>query len=170
MNRPQYILLPVSPMFIVATLVVAFLLNIQTWGRMVGVPDFVAIVIIFWGIHQPRSAGIGVAFFMGLLMDVSDATLFGENALAYTLLSYFAITIHRRVLWFSVPMQSIHVLFLMLFAQVVQCLVQYVVNGRIPGWMYFLEILTAAALWPGVTWMLLAPQRRVVNKDKNRPI
>jgi rod shape-determining protein MreD len=170
MSRPQYILLPVSPFFIAITLIIAFLLNLQAWGRMVGVPDFVALALVFWGIHQPRRAGIGVAFFMGLMMDVNDATLFGENALAYTLLSYFAITIHRRVLWFSISKQAMHVLLLLLMTQVVQCLVQYIVNGRVPGWLFFLESVVAAALWPAVTWLLQAPQRRAVNKDVNRPI
>jgi rod shape-determining protein MreD len=170
MSRPQYILLPVSPFFIAITLVIAFLLNIQAWGRIVGVPDFVALALVFWGIHQPRRAGIGVAFFVGLMMDVNDATLFGENALAYTLLSYFAITIHRRVLWFSMSKQSVHVLLLLLMAQAVQFLVQYIVNGRTPSWTFFLESFVAAALWPAVTWLLQAPQRRVVNRDVNRPI
>ena len=170
MSRPQYILLPASPLFIFGSLLIAFLLNLQTWGRTVGVPDFVALALVFWGIHQPRRVGIGVAFCMGLLMDVNDATLLGENALAYTLLSYFAITIHRRVLWFPVSKQSIHVLLLLLLTQTVQLLVQYIVNGHLPGWLYFLESIVAALLWPLVTWLLLAPQRRAVNKDLNRPI
>lgn len=170
MNRPQYILLPANPFFIGATLIAAFMLNIQAWGRMVGVPDFVALVLVFWGIHQPRRAGIGLAFFMGILMDVNDATLLGESALTYTLLSYFAITIHRRVLWFSVPTQAIHVFLLLLATQAIQALVQYIVNGRTPGWLFFLESVVAAALWPVVTWLLLAPQRRAVNRDENRPI
>ncbi len=170
MSRPQYILLPANPIFIGGTLLVAFLLNLQTWGRTVGVPDFVALALVFWGIHQPRRVGIGIAFCMGLLMDVNDATLLGENALAYTLLSYFAITIHRRVLWFSVSKQAFHVLLLMLLTQTVQFLVQYIVNHRFPGLLFYLESFVAALLWPIVTWLLLAPQRRAVNKDENRPL
>jgi rod shape-determining protein MreD len=170
MNRPQYILLPASPAFIAGTLIIAFLLNIQVWGRMPGVPDFVALALVFWGIHQPRRVGIGVAFFMGLMMDVNDATLFGENALAYTLLAYLAITIHRRVMWFTLPKQSVHVLLLLLLTQAVQSLVQYIVNGRTPGWLFFLESFVAAALWPIIVWLLQAPQRRAVNKDEIRPI
>ncbi|MBC7500051.1 MAG: rod shape-determining protein MreD, partial [Herminiimonas sp.] len=100
MNNPHFILLPVSPAFIIVSLIIAFLMNMLPWGHLIGVPDFVALVVIFWSINQPRKVGIGVAFFMGLMMDVHEATLLGENALAYTLLSYFAIMIHRRVLWF----------------------------------------------------------------------
>lgn len=170
MNQPHYILLPVSPVFIFFSMVMAFLLNLLPWGGAVGVPDFVALVLIFWSIHQPRRVGIGLAFLMGLLMDVHDAALLGENALSYTLLSYFAIMIHRRVLWFPAWTQALHVFLLMLVMQAVQLMIQLVISSKVPGWFYFTESLVSAALWPVVTWMLLAPQRRAINRDDNRPL
>jgi rod shape-determining protein MreD len=170
MNHPHYILLPANSLFIALSLVVAFLLNLLPWGQWMGIPDFVALVLVFWSIHQPRKVGIGVAFFMGLLMDVHDAALLGQNALAYTLLSYFAIMIHRRVLWFHSGMQALHVLPLLLTAQVVQLVIRLLVSGTFPGWLYFAESVLSAALWPLVTWMLLAPQRRAINRDDTRPI
>lgn len=170
MNRPHYILLPVSPLFIAITLVSAFLLNLLPWGDLYGVPDFVALTLIFWSVHQPRKVGIGLAFLMGLLMDVHNASLLGENALAYTLLSYFAIMIHRRMLWFRPVTQALHVLPLLLLMQVVQMLIQALVSGKFPGWYYFASSLVSAALWPLATWMLLAPQRRAVDRDETRPI
>jgi rod shape-determining protein MreD len=170
MNRPHYILLPANPVFILASLIGAFLLNLLPWGQWFGVPDFVALVLVFWSIHQPRKVGIGVAFFMGLLMDVHDATLLGQHALAYTLLSYFAIMIHRRVLWFPIGTQALHVLPLLLLTQLVQLVVRMLVSGKFPGWLYFLESGVAAVLWPVVSWMLLAPQRRATNRDDTRPI
>jgi rod shape-determining protein MreD len=170
MNHPHYILLPVSPAFIAGSLIAAFLLNLLPWGSLNGVPDFVALVLIFWSVHQPRKVGIGIAFLMGLFMDVHNASLLGENALAYTLLSYFAIMIHRRMLWFPPLTQALHVLPLLLVMQAVQLIIQFVVNGRFPGWFYFIESFVTAALWPVVTWMLLAPQRRAVDRDETRPI
>ncbi|PQO90673.1 rod shape-determining protein MreD [Massilia phosphatilytica] len=169
-NRPHYILLPVSPLFIAFSLVCAFMLNLLPWGRWVGAPDFVALVLVFWGIHQPRKVGIGIAFCMGLLMDVHDATLLGENALAYTLLSYLAIMIHRRVLWFPLATQAMHVFPLLLLTQAIQVMVRFFVTGRFPGALVFIESVIAVALWPVITWLLLAPQRRAVDKDHTRPI
>ncbi|MBP0598227.1 rod shape-determining protein MreD [Herbaspirillum sp. LeCh32-8] len=166
----HYILLPANPLFIAFSLVVAFLLNLMPWGQMVGVPDFVALALVFWNIHQPRKVGISVAFLMGLLMDVNEATLLGENALAYTLLSYFAIMIHRRVLWFPLRTQALHVLPLLLLTQAVQLVVQLLVTGKFPHWFYFSESVISAILWPVVSLLLLAPQRRAINRDENRPI
>lgn len=170
MNQPHYILLPANPLFIFLSLVVAFLLNMLPWGTWIGVPDFVALVLVFWSIHQPRRVGIGIAFFMGILMDVHDATLLGENALSYTLLSYFAIMIHRRVLWFPIGIQALHVLPLLLLMQIVQVVVRWIVSQQLPGWFYFTESLVTTMLWPAVSWLLLAPQRRAINRDDTRPI
>ena len=169
-GRPNYILLPVSPLFIAFSLTCAFMLNLLPWGQWTGAPDFVALVLVFWGIHQPRKVGIGVAFGMGLLMDVHDATLLGENALAYTLLSYVATMIHRRVLWFPVLTQAMHVFPLLLLAQAIQSFVHFFATGRFSGWLHFIESAVAVALWPVITWLLLAPQRRAVDRDHTRPI
>ena len=172
MNHPQYILQPVNSAFIALSLIVAIILNILPWGTAIGVPDFVALVLVFWSIHQPRKVGIGIAFFVGLLMDVHDAIYLGENALAYTLLSYFAISIHRRVLWFPSFMQSFHVLPLFFGIQAIKITVRLFVatDAHFPGWLYFSESLVTTALWPIATWLLLAPQRRPVDKDETRPI
>ena len=170
MNRPQYILLPVSPLFIAFSMLCAVLLNMLPWGRFIAAPDFVALGLVFLGVHQPRKVGIGTAFCLGLLMDVHDASLLGENALAYTLLSYFAIMLHRRILWFKVTTQIVQVLPLLLLAQTVQMLVRFIVSSKFPGWFFFVESVVAALLWPLATMLLLAPQRRAVDKDHTRPI
>jgi rod shape-determining protein MreD len=128
------------------------------------------LTLVFWSIYQPRKVGIGIAFLMGLVMDVHSASLLGENALAYTLLSYFAITIHRRVLWFRPSVQALHVLPLLVVMQVVQMLIQLAVTGNLPGWLYFAQSIVATLVWPIVCWLLLAPQRRAVDRDETRPI
>lgn len=171
MSHPHYILLPANSFFIAFSLMLAFILNLFPWGLSVGVPDFVALALVFWSIHQPRKVGIGVAFIMGLLMDVHDAVYLGENALAYTLLSYFAISIHRRVLWFPPVVQSLQVFPLFLGVQLIQLAVRLLSSdSHFPGWLFFLECAVTTALWPLVTWLLLAPQRRAVDKDNTRPI
>ncbi|BBE10424.1 MAG: rod shape-determining protein MreD [Glomeribacter sp. 1016415] len=170
MNRLHHILLPVNPLFIALSLVVAFVLNLLPWGRLIGMPDFVALVVLFWNIHQPRKVGMGISFALGLLMDVHDASLFGEHALAYTLLSYGAIMIHRRVLWFSLLGQALHVLPLLLLAQIVPFTIRLMTGAAFPGWGYLIDGLVEAALWPVASLLLLAPQKRSAHNDDTRPI
>jgi rod shape-determining protein MreD len=168
--RPHYLLLPANRAFITFTIASAFLLNVLPWGRVTGVPDFLALVLVFWNIHQPRLVGMGIAFLFGLLMDVHDGALLGEHALAYALLSYGALSMHRRVPWFHVPGQMAHVLPLFLITQLVLLLVRMAVGAGFPGWTWFLQSFSCTLLWPLAHWLLLAPQRRAVDRDENRPI
>jgi rod shape-determining protein MreD len=169
----QYILLPVNPWFIGFTLVLSLMLNLlplprDGWGLMV--PDWVALTLVFWNIHQPRRVGLTVAWLLGLVMDVNHASLLGEHALAYSILSFAAIIMHRRVRWFSMAGQVVHVLPLFVAAQLVVALIRLIVGGAFPGVLYFSSSLLATLLWPVVTFAYLAPQRRASDKDENRPI
>jgi rod shape-determining protein MreD len=166
----EYLLLPANRAFIAFTLAVAFILNLFPWGRWMGVPDFLALVLVFWNVHQPRLVGLGIAFIFGLLMDIHNGALLGEHALAYSILSYGATSLHRRVPWFGTIGQMAHVLPLFLIAQVSTLVVRLAVGAKMPGWWYFLESFVAILLWPLVERMLLAPQRRAVARDVTRPI
>jgi rod shape-determining protein MreD len=164
------LLLPVNPLFMWTTLVVAFSLNVVPVGREAAMPDFLALVLVFWNVHQSRRIGVGVAFLFGLLMDVHSGAVLGQHALAYTLLSFFAITVHRRLLWFSVPSQALQILPLFLAAHAVSMLVRMIAGGMFPGWELLLAPAFEALLWPIVTLLLLAPQRRAPDPDQNRPL
>ena len=58
-----------------------------------------------------------------------------------------------------------YILFLLLSSQLVQMLVQFIVSQRTSSWFYLLDSCIGALLWPVVTAILLAPQRRSVNTD-----
>ncbi|MES2888883.1 MAG: rod shape-determining protein MreD [Pseudomonadota bacterium] len=164
------LLLPVNPLFLWSTLLIAFAINLAPFGRSPGVPDLLALTLVFWNVNQPRRVGVGVAFAFGLMMDVHDGAVLGQHALAYTLLSYFAVTMHRRLLWFSVPAQALQVLPLFIAAHGVSFVVRMLLGGMLPGWPLVLAPLFEALLWPFVSWLLLAPQRRAPDPDQNRPL
>ncbi|MDE2401203.1 MAG: rod shape-determining protein MreD [Burkholderiales bacterium] len=170
MPRGSVLLMPVNPVFIWATLLVAFVLNLIPLGRSAALPDLLAVVLVFWNVHQPRRVGVGVAFAFGLFMDVHQGALLGQHALAYTLLSYFAIAVHRRLLWFTVGSQAVQILPLFIAAHVVSLLVRLIAGAGFPGWGLLVAPLLESALWPVVTVVLLAPQRRAPDRDKNRPL
>ena len=174
MRQGQQLLLPANTIFIWASLLAAFLLNVLQnvgfWGRAAWVPDVLALVLVFWSVHQPLRVGIGVAFVFGLCMDVHQGGLLGANALAYTVLSYFAITIHRRLLWFSVPSQALQVLPLFFASLFIGLGVKMMAGGAFPGWSMLLAPVLQTALWPLASVMLLVPQRRAPDPDLNRPL
>lgn len=174
MRPGQQLLLPANPLFIWGSLVVALglnmLQNMGLWGRAAWVPDFLASVLVFWSVHQPLRVGIGSAFFFGLLMDVHQGALLGQHALAYTLLGFLAMVIHRRLLWFSVPTQISQVLPLFIASHLIELTVRLISGAPFPGWPLLLAPLLEALLWPVMSVLLLWPQKRAPDPDANRPL
>jgi rod shape-determining protein MreD len=170
MPSGQQLLLPANPVFIWTSLIVALLLDMLPLGRVPWMPDFLALVLVFWNVHQPQRVGIGLAFMFGLGMDVHQSALLGQHALAYTTLSFLATMIHRRLLWFTVPSQALQVLPLFALAHGVEIIIRMSSGGIFPGWTLLLAPLAEALLWPVVSVILLAPQRRAPNPDQNRPL
>jgi len=89
MRGGQQLLLPASPTFIWASLLTALLLDMLPFGRNPWMPDFMALVLVFWNVHQPLRIGIALAFMFGLAVDVHQTALLGQHALSYTTLSFF---------------------------------------------------------------------------------
>jgi len=166
----QRILLPVKAGFMVLTFVLALLFNLLPWRDVTGLPDMVALVLTFWCVYQPRRIGIGIAWFVGLVMDAGNGALLGQHAFSYAFLAFAAISLHRRILWFSVWRQAAHVLVLLLSSQLLMLAVRLVAGGAFPGLSYFAGSFIAAALWPAASFLLLLPQRRPGSVDENRPI
>jgi rod shape-determining protein MreD len=164
------LLLPLNPVFMWFTLLVAFMLNLVPFGRVPAMPDFLAITLVFWCMHQPLRVGVGVAFVFGLMMDVHDGALLGQHALAYTLLGFSSVALHRRLLWFTVPSQALQLLPLFAGMHAVALVVRLLAGGMFPGWSMALAPLFEALLWPVANWLLLAPQRRPPDRDENRPL
>jgi rod shape-determining protein MreD len=164
----QQILLPVRAGTILASFALALLANFLPWKNVALTPDFVALVLAFWCVRQPRLVGLGAGWVLGLLTDAGNGVLLGQHALAYSLLAFVAISLSRRILWFPLWGQALHVAALLLFAQGVAALVRVAAGADIPGWSIAVGPLIGAALWPLATLLLLLPQRRLADADETR--
>lgn len=157
---------PVSNTFIFLTLLSALFLNWLPWEGiwLMLRPDFVAMVLLYWCMNKPWRLGIGVSWAMGILADVSDASLFGQHALAYTLLAFGGVVLHRRLQMFGLRQQTIQVFGIFVLTYVVYTLVQWQVNGYVV-WMYFLGCLTSTLLWAPLNLMILAMRQKRMERE-----
>jgi rod shape-determining protein MreD len=152
------------------SLIVALLIDMVPIGRAAWTPDLLALVIVFWSVHQPARVGIGAAFVFGLCMDVHQSAMLGQHALSYTTLGFFAIMMHRRLLWYPVLSQAPQVLPLFAVSHLIELAIRMIGGGVFPGWSLLIAPVVEAALWPIVSLILLAPQRRTPEPDANRPL
>ena len=160
-DSPHHILKPVRLGTIVGSFAVALLLDFLPWPDLRLVPDFVALVLCFWCVRQPRLVGLGVGWVLGLLADAGNGVLLGQHALAYSLLAFLSIWLSRRILWFPPPLQALHVAALLIVVEGVSALVRVAAGADLPGWSLLVGPLAGALLWPVLTWLLLMPQRRL---------
>ena len=154
------ILPPVRVSTIIASFALALFLNFLPWRDLRLVPDFVALVLAFWCVRQPRLVGLGAGWTLGLVSDAGNGVLLGQHALAYSLLAFLSVWLSRRILWFGPMLQSLHIAVILLVAQGAVLLVRLAAGDAFPGWPIVVGPLFGAALWPVVSWFLLLPQRR----------
>ena len=148
--------LPASSALIFFSLLAAFAFTVLPWSGswLLARPDFVLIVLIFWTVHEPRSIGQGVAFALGLLMDVSDSMLLGQHALAYVAAVFGAQVLRVRILTFALPEQTLHVLGLTVCASLVTLTLNLLLGADFPGFAYLVSPVATALIWAPVTWLL----------------
>ena len=159
-NYPEEeIILPAKNWFIILSLMVGLLLNLlPIQGDLLMLrPDFVALVLLFWGIYQPQRVSMSVAFVMGLLMDVSNSSMFGQHALAYSVMIFIALLLRRRLHIFGLLKQAPQIGLLLLFTQFIILLTELLNRTDFPGWYYFLASFTGMLLWPLISRLLKMP-------------
>jgi len=158
---PEEILRPPQPWFVLLTLLIALVANMAPASGvfMALRPDFLAVVLLYWCIQAPRYVGVGTAWFVGLVMDVADATLFGQHALAYAVLAFAADYFRRRVLRFPLWQQAVQVAVLLVATAGLVLVVRFIGGAPMPRWTYAAPPIVGALLWPLLSVLLQRPQR-----------
>ncbi|WP_028450324.1 rod shape-determining protein MreD [Chitinibacter tainanensis] len=160
----RQMLRPVGGGFIFMSFICAMLINLLPW-QVTSVnfaPDFVALLIIYWTLNQPRRFGIAWAFTLGLLMDVADGNLLGQHALAYSIIAYLTLSRQRQIAVFPFWQQALITLALLLLAQSIMLLIHLLMGAQFIGWSYFAGSLLAAFLWPPLSNLMIMYQRKDV--------
>jgi rod shape-determining protein MreD len=154
--------LPAGAGLVFFSFVGAYLLSVLPWSGawLLARPDFMLLVLLFWTIHQPRSIGQGMAFALGLLMDVSDSMLLGQHAFAYVIAVFGAQVLRVRILSFHIPEQTLHVLGITVVTSAVMLLLNLLLGAEFPGFAYFISPIVTAMLWGPVNWLLYLPAVR----------
>ena len=138
---------------VISKLLAAWLATVAT----VATSGLLAGIIVLAGTAED---GILIGFTVGLLC----------GALAYSALAFAAIGLSRRILWFDMLGQMLHVLLLLEGAQGVALGVRLAAGAEFPGGSLFIGPAVATLLWPAVSWLLLLSQRRPALLDERRSL
>lgn len=139
-----------SWLLIFTTLIIALVLALlpmpdwTIWLR----PAWVLLVLIYWAMSVPSRVGVGVAFVMGIVVDLMTGTLLGEHALAFTAIIYFVNRLHIRLRMYPLIQQGLCVLIFALFYQFIIYCIQGFIGNLPPSHLYWLSAVTSMLLWP----------------------
>ncbi len=141
---------------ITGSLLIAFAFNLLPWSVdwLWLRPDFLLLVTLYWAIYQPNRIGMGTAWWLGLLVDLTDGTILGQHALAYTTSIFVLLLLQRRMFNFPPWQQASHIIGFLLIEQLVSVLIATFAGDDFHALKYFSSILTGALCWVPL-WMLL---------------
>ncbi|MHA6492580.1 rod shape-determining protein MreD [Pseudomonas borbori] len=146
-----------------ASLAVALLLSVLSMPKFmeIGRPLWLALFLTYWVLALPHRVGMATAWFIGLLADVLNGTLLGQNALILTLITFLVMTLHQRLRMFPMWQQSMVLLVVFGLAQLVQLWLNALTGSRPPTLAFILPALVSALLWPWICVILRGIHQRL---------
>lgn len=118
------------------------------WTADILRPDFLLLVVIWFALAAPRTAGLLYAWSAGLVLDAFHGIVLGENALAFVLVAYLVHRQHLRIRMFPLHQQALVVMSLLWFYQFILFWIDGVTGHPLTDWARWLPVLTGALLWP----------------------
>ncbi len=147
---------------IIASFVLALILTIlplPEWARPFR-PAWHSLVLIYWCIATPQRVGVGIGWFLGLMIDVITNTLLGQHALELAITAFITTKLHRRLRVFPVWQQAIGVFLLLMLEEVLSIIVMGAIHRPTPALSYWAPPFIGMLLWPLVFIILRSLRQR----------
>lgn len=141
-RQKRYWLLPVS-------LVVALLLGLLPLPVALQPfrPYWLALVLAYWVLEAPERAGLGLAFFVGVVADLCFGSLLGEQALRLVIIAFILQRFRSQLRFFPMSQQALVIGALLLNDRVVGAALHFLANRLQLPWQYWLAPAIGMLLW-----------------------
>lgn len=150
-SRPQQNWVIYVTLFIAIVLMILPLPEILRLAR----PEFVVMTLIYWAMALPQRVSIGVAWFTGLVMDITTGGQLGIHAFAYAMAIFMVARFHLQLRQYPLWQQAFTILTLVFLVHVVS-----VLNApAASGWHIWMPAVASTLLWP-VVYAILRKIRR----------
>jgi len=115
-------------------------------------PSWVAIVLIYWCMALPDRVGIGIGWGLGLLLDVQQGTVLGQNALGLAIIAYLCLKSFQRMRVFPLVQQAMLVCIYLLLYEFISLWIRSMMGVPPNDWTYWMPAFTSMLLWP---WLFI---------------
>jgi rod shape-determining protein MreD len=148
---------------VVVSMVVALMLTIAPMPEALEPfrPNWVVLTLIYWAISYPHSYSVGTAWLAGLVLDVAQGTLLGQNALALSVVSYVTLKFYLQLRQFPLLQLMATVFAILALYQFILFWVNGVAGINAPADVYWGPVVSGTLLWPVVSAALVGIRQQV---------
>ena len=130
-------------------------------------PYWVALVLIYWCLETQGIVSLGLAFLLGLLLDLLTGSLLGLHALSLVIMVYLVSRFRARLRFFPPWQQALSVLALLINDRIILIWIISLRGEPMPALDFWLPPVIGTLLWP---WLFLLLDRyRGVMRHRGGP-
>ena len=132
------------------TILVGFMLMIMPLptGAEPFRPDWLALVLIFWAMSVQRGYSVGIAWLLGMVLDVAQGTLLGQHALALCVVVYITVRFHLLMRVFTLSQLAATVFALLALYRLLLFWINGVAGVTAPAVSYWGPVVSGTIVWP----------------------
>ena len=117
-------------------------------------PFWMLIFFIYWIIYTDTKMVYLFAFILGLLTDILQGSILGQNALALLISSAFIFNVKKSFYVSNLTTQQVYVFFASLIYLIALILTHIAIQGFDFSWLIILSPFTGSIIWPAVRLFL----------------
>ena len=117
-------------------------------------PFWLLLFFIYWLIYSDSNGIYTAALILGLLLDVLQGAILGQNALALIMSSAFILSVKKSFFVSNLTTQQVYVFFASLIYLILFLITHILVQGLQIQWLVIFVPFTSAILWPIVRFLL----------------
>jgi len=125
------------------------------WAR----PEWLALILIYWTIALPHRVGVITAVILGVLLDVLEGSVMGQNVLSLGVVSLLSLILYQRMRVTNLWQQAAMVFLLVGINQLVCQWIQNLQGVAAQSLLFLLPAFSSALLWPIVLLILRSLRR-----------
>ena len=148
-NQPQLLLL-------LKVTILAFILGSISLPNILELvsPFWLLLFFIYWLIYSDSNGIFSAALILGLLLDILQGAILGQNALALIISSAFVLSVKKSFFVSNLTTQQVYVFIASLIYLILFLVTHLVVQGLHIQWLIIFVPFTGALVWPVVRFLL----------------
>jgi rod shape-determining protein MreD len=127
-------------------------------------PPWAALAMIYWIMMWPRGFGVGSAWMVGLLLDILQGDLLGQNAFAMSVIGYLTLRFHLQIRIFPLWQLTAMVFALLIVNAFILFWIDGVAGNPPAGYARWTQVFVGGILWPPIMAVMDRLRERIGNR------